>query len=124
MSIALDEPLARPAPRSVSPQQALTTQIVSPELWDRTIAQFDEVCQEQLYTFAKTRWPSVEHEPVLFWRGGEVVGPHLGLLGWYFPGYSVTFGGSLIGAVYAFVLGYGLGRAIAMIYNSLAGRLR
>lgn len=77
MSIALDEPLARPAPRSISAGQALTTQIVSPELWDRTIAQFDEVCQEQLYTFAKTRWPSVEHEPVLFWRGGEVVGGSL-----------------------------------------------
>jgi lipid II:glycine glycyltransferase (peptidoglycan interpeptide bridge formation enzyme) len=77
VSIALDEPLARPAPRSVSPRQALTTQVVSPDLWDRTIAQFDEVCQEQLYTFAKTRWPSVEHEPVLFWRGGEVVGGSL-----------------------------------------------
>ena len=74
MSIALDEPLARPAPSSVSPRQALTMQVVSPDLWDRTIAQFDEVCQEQLYTFAKSRWPSVEQEPVLFWRGSEVVG--------------------------------------------------
>ena len=55
----------------------MTTQIVSPELWDRTIAQFDEVCQEQLYVFAKTRWPHVEHEPMLFWRGGEVVGGSL-----------------------------------------------
>ena len=61
---------------------------------------------------------------VLILRGGEVVGPHLGLLRWYFPGYSVTFVGSLIGAVYAFVLGYGLGRAIASIYNRLAERLR
>ena len=56
---------------------AVTTQLVSPELWDRTIAQFDEVCQEQLYTFAKSRWPSVGHEPVLFWHGGEVVGGSL-----------------------------------------------
>jgi hypothetical protein len=55
----------------------VTTQLVSPELWDRTIAQFDEVCQEQLYTFAKNRWPAVEHEPVLFWYGGEVVGGSL-----------------------------------------------
>jgi hypothetical protein len=77
VSIALDEPLSRPAPRSVAPRPAVTTQIVSPELWDRTIAGFDEVCQEQLYVFAKTRWPSVEHEPVLFWRGGEVVGGSL-----------------------------------------------
>ena len=26
---------------------------VAPEDWDRAIAQFDEVCQEQLYAFAK-----------------------------------------------------------------------
>ncbi|OJX50786.1 MAG: hypothetical protein BGO81_21355 [Devosia sp. 66-22] len=77
VSIALDVPLARSAPSSVSPRPALSMQIVSPELWDRTIAQFDEACQEQLYTFAKTRWPSVEHEPVLFWRGSEVVGGSL-----------------------------------------------
>ncbi len=68
------EGLSRTAPRRAS---AMTTQIVSPELWDRTIAQFDEVCQEQLYTFAKTRWPHVSHEPVLFWQGGEVVGGSL-----------------------------------------------
>lgn len=61
---------------------------------------------------------------ILILRGGEVVGPHLGLLRWYFPGYSVTFGGSLIGAVYAFVLGYGLGRSVAAVYNRLTGRLR
>lgn len=61
---------------------------------------------------------------VLIVRGGQVVGPHLGLLRWYFPGYSVTVGGSLIGAVYAFVLGYGLGRSVAAIYNRLAARLR
>ena len=60
---------------------------------------------------------------VLILRGGEVVGPHLGLLRWYFPGYSVTFGGSLIGAVYAFVLGYALGRSIAFIYNRLTESL-
>jgi len=69
--------MSRAAPRTVAPRNAVTTQKVSPELWDRTIAQFDEVCQEQLYVFAKTRWPKVEHEPVLFWRGGEVVGGSL-----------------------------------------------
>ena len=52
-------------------------QMVSPDLWDRTISQFDDVCQEQLYAFAKTRWPHVAHEPMLFWRGGEVVGGSL-----------------------------------------------
>ena len=56
---------------------------------------------------------------VLVAKGGPVVGPHLGLLRWYFPGYSVSFLGSLIGGVYAFVLGYGIGRTIAVIYNRL-----
>ena len=77
VSMTLDQPLVRPAPKVAAPRQAVTMQIVSPELWERTIAGFDEVCQEQLYTFAKTRWPAVSHEPVLFWRGGEVVGGSL-----------------------------------------------
>lgn len=61
---------------------------------------------------------------ILVLRGGPVIGPHLSLLRWYFPGYSVTFGGSLIGAVYAFVVGYGVGRSIATIYNRLTKYLR
>jgi len=60
---------------------------------------------------------------ILILRGGSVVGPHLSLLRFYFPGYSVTFIGSLIGAVYAFVLGYGVGRLVAAIYNRLTSRL-
>ena len=56
---------------------------------------------------------------VLVLRGGETVGPHLGLLRYYFPGYSVTFVGSLIGFVYAFVLGYVVGRAVGWMYNRL-----
>ena len=56
---------------------------------------------------------------ILILRGGPVVGPHLSLLGIYFPGYSVSFVGSLIGFVYAFVLGYAIGRTIGTIYNKL-----
>lgn len=52
-------------------------------------------------------------------RGGDVVGPHLGLLAIYFPGYSVTWIGSVVGFVYAFVLGYAIGRSIATLYNRL-----
>lgn len=52
----------------------LGSDIVAPEVWDRTIATFDEVCQEQLHTFARARWPNVRHEPVLFRRDGEIVG--------------------------------------------------
>ena len=82
MSVAVHdgvEAMSPAAPKSLAPKgaTAMTTQVVSPELWDRTIAQFDEVCQEQLHIFAKTRWPHVSHEPVLFWRGGEVVGGSL-----------------------------------------------
>lgn len=57
---------------------------------------------------------------ILVVRGGEHVGRHLALLSVYFPGYSVSFGGSLIGFVYAFVLGYGLGRLIGTVYNRFA----
>lgn len=56
---------------------------------------------------------------ILVLRGGAEVGPHLGLLAFYFPGYRVTFLGSLIGFVYAFVLGYGIGRTISTVYNRL-----
>ena len=56
---------------------------------------------------------------VLVLRGGPNVGQHLSLLSNYFPGYSVTFVGSVIGFVYAFVLGYILGRLIGMVYNRL-----
>lgn len=61
---------------------------------------------------------------LLIIRGGENVGQHLSLLGVYFPGYSVTFVGSIIGFVYAFVVGYGIGRTIGVVYNGLAHRAR
>ena len=57
-------------------------------------------------------------------KGGARVGQHLQLLGVYFPGYRVTFLGSLIGFVYAFVLGYGLGRLVGLVYNKMVGPVR
>jgi hypothetical protein len=59
---------------------------------------------------------------VLVIRGGDHPGPHLSLLRVYFPGYSVTWFGSLVGFVYAFVVGYALGRTIATLYNKLTPR--
>jgi hypothetical protein len=56
---------------------------------------------------------------LLLIRGGENVGQHLGLLSIYLPGYSVSFVGSLVGFVYAFVGGYALGRIIGAVYNKL-----
>jgi hypothetical protein len=57
---------------------------------------------------------------VLVLKGGSDVGPHLRLLGVYFPGYRVTFAGSLIGFVYAFVLGYAVGRTVVSLYYRLS----
>jgi hypothetical protein len=59
---------------------------------------------------------------VLILKGGPNVGAHLGLLRAYFPGYSVTFLGSLVGFVYAFVLGYMLGRLVGTVYDWLVER--
>ena len=59
--------------------------------------------------FAVTIW--------LVIKGGDTVGPHLSLLGQYFIGYSVTWGGSFIGLIYGFVVGYCIGYAYARIYN-------
>jgi hypothetical protein len=58
---------------------------------------------------------------VLVLRGGPEVGPHLSLLGVFLPGYRVTFVGSLVGFVYFFVIGYGLGRLIGEVYNRVSG---
>ena len=52
-------------------------------------------------------------------RGGESVGPHLALLGVYFPGYRVTFLGSLIGFAYGFAYGALAGIAMSVVYNRL-----
>ena len=58
---------------------------------------------------------------ILVLKGGVDVGKHLRLLGVFFPGYSVTFVGSIIGFIYAFVLGYAIGRLIGGVYNKLVG---
>ena len=50
-------------------------------------------------------------------KGGEVIGPHLGLLSQFLFGYSVSFVGSLIGFVYGLLYGYLAGFVTAWIYN-------
>ena len=62
--------------------------------------------------FVATNW--------LVLRGGPNVGQHLGLLREYFPGYSVTFVGSLIGAAYALAAGFAAGWLTARVYNAVA----
>ena len=66
-----------------------------------------------LIIFAATNWL------ILKAGEGEEIGPHLGLLGQFFIGYDVTFLGSVIGAVYAFVLGYLSGLIIGWVYNGI-----
>jgi hypothetical protein len=63
--------------------------------------------------FVATNW--------LVIKGGEVVGPNLELLAQFFVGYSVSFWGSIIGAVYLFVTGFIIGHVSARIYNWFSG---
>ncbi len=65
-----------------------------------------------LLIFVATNW--------LVLKGGEVVGPHLALLGQFFIGYRVSFVGSLIGAAYGFGCGFVLGYFVARMYNWVA----
>jgi len=53
-------------------------------------------------------------------RGGPNVGQHLGLLGNYFPGYTVSLLGASLGFVYAATLGGAVGWSTAWVYNRFA----
>jgi hypothetical protein len=52
--------------------------------------------------------------------GGDEVGPHLGLLANFFPGYSVSGPGVAVGFLYGLVSGGLLGGFIGAAYNRLA----
>jgi hypothetical protein len=51
--------------------------------------------------------------------GGQVVGPTLGLLALYFPGYSVTPLGSAVGLFYGFTSGFVSGWLFAALRNAI-----
>jgi protoporphyrinogen oxidase len=55
----------------------------------------------------------------LLLKSGAVVGPNLQLLDQYFPGYSLTFSGSLLGLAYGFVTGFVGGWGFAFLRNTL-----
>jgi hypothetical protein len=61
--------------------------------------------------FVMTAW--------LLIKGGPEVGTHLQLLGHYFPGYSVTWYGSMIGLFYGALIGGVMGWSIGTIYNGI-----
>ncbi len=48
---------------------------------------------------------------------GVPIGPHLALLANFFPGFSVSWVGSLLGAFYAFLIGCGFGAIVAAVWN-------
>lgn len=54
---------------------------------------------------------------ILVLKGGHQVGKNLVLLANYFPGYSVTLGGSLVGAAYGLIAGFILGWLMASLRN-------
>jgi len=49
--------------------------------------------------------------------GGQEIGPHLGLIANFFPGYTVTWPGSAVGLVYGFLLGLLLGGSVGIFWN-------
>ena len=51
----------------------------------------------------------------------DSVGPTLGLLRYYFPGYEVSVFGSFIGFFYGALAGALIGWVITIVYNSVAG---
>lgn len=79
-SLATGRALAAKPLDKAHPGSVMSARVVAPEAWDEAIAGFDGICQEQLYTFAKIRWPGVVPEPVLFTVGNEVVGGSLMLI--------------------------------------------
>jgi len=55
---------------------------------------------------------------VLVLKAGDVVGPRLGLLSQYFPGYSVTPTGAAVGLLYGFAVGFVGGWLFAGLRNT------
>ena len=56
---------------------------------------------------------------ILLLKGGAPAGPNLALLAQYFPGYTVTPAGSLVGLLYGAASGFVLGWAAATLRNGL-----
>jgi hypothetical protein len=58
----------------------------------------------------------LRHEP------GKPLGPNLGLLGRFLPGYDVSYVGSALGFLYGLVLGGVAAALVGWIYNRIGGR--
>ena len=71
-------------------------------------------CLAALQLIASTNW--------LVLRGSAANSKNAALLGQYLPGYSVSFVGSLIGALQVFMLAFVASVVVATIYNIIARR--
>ena len=56
---------------------------------------------------------------ILLIKGGTTIGPNLRLLGQYFPGYTVSWSGSVVGLAYGFASGFIFGWSAAFLRNLL-----
>lgn len=74
MSLAARLVAELPETQSRPAATPLTLVKLAPRAWDAAIADFDDVCQEQLMVFAAARWPGVVQEPLLFMEGDAVAG--------------------------------------------------
>jgi hypothetical protein len=54
---------------------------------------------------------------ILLIKGGDTIGPNLRLLSQYFPGYSVTWTGSVIAWAYGLAAGFAMGWMVASVRN-------
>jgi hypothetical protein len=52
----------------------LTMDRVDPAAWESAIAEFAGLSPEQTLTFARLRWPTLTHEPLILRRGPNIVG--------------------------------------------------
>ena len=73
-----------------------------------------------LALFVATNWLILKGGP-LSSEGDQIIGPNLHLLSQFFIGYEMTFLGSIIGFVYAFISGFVIAYLFALIYNKVAG---
>jgi tetrahydromethanopterin S-methyltransferase subunit C len=53
------------------------------------------------------------------WDVAVGMGKTMALLGVFYPGYSVSYGGAVIGLIWGFVNGFLFGATVAWLYNKM-----
>lgn len=78
--IGLTASVQTSAVRALTSRAGLSAEIVSGAVWDGLVAEFDDICQEQLFIYAQGRWPGLALEPIVFRQNRQVVGGALVML--------------------------------------------